>query len=546
MKKFTIYNLHVTLLFTILCFFVSISAFSQVNSRFNNHSYRPFDRYVYNAEHRFHTAIKPFDMQEVEKIVSIDTLFPLHTGSRVFDYIFNNDLIAFQTQAKDFGFAINPQFNFEIARNNGDSERNWINMRGIRIDAHVTNKVFFSTAFYEIQSFFTDYREDRIRELGYGIIPGIDRSKGLIGADNENKKGVRDYAFSEAYVSYIPSRYFQFQLGHGKQFIGDGYRSLLLSDNAPNYPYFRLTSNFWNIKYTSIWSYQTYFKENQGYNLRLPSKWNVAQYIDYSATKWLNVGLFTTVIWNSTDTLGNHRGFDFNYLNPVIFLRPVEFSIGSPDNVLMGLNGKITLWKKYVFYGQAMIDEFKISEFAKRSGWSNSKYALQGGFKSYDIAIKHLDFQTEVNYVRPFMYSHFIPGQEYSHGHQPLAHPRQSNFYESVSFVRYNFKRIFTEYKFQYMVFGQDTTGGGNYGNSIFRLYPTAAMQYGNTIAKFAVQNTVMYNDFSVSYLLNPKYNMHVALGLSHRTQFSALSDKHQLMWYFGFRTALHNFYYDF
>lgn len=534
---------HFALLFAGI--FVSLSAFSQVNSQFNNHSYRPFDRYAYNADNRFHTAIKPFDMQEVEKFVAIDTLFSLSTGNKYFDYVLNNNLIQFETKKKDFGFSVNPQFNFEIARNNGDSENNWINMRGVRIDAHVTSKLHFATSFYEIQSQFTDYREDRIREIGYNVVPGIERSKGLMGGDGTYKKGVRDYAFSEAYISYIPSRYFQFQLGHGKHFIGDGYRSLLLSDNAPNYPYFRVTSNFWNIKYTSIWSQQTYFKDKQDYNQRVPAKWNVVQYIDYSATKWLSLGLFTTVIWNNTDTTGNHRGFDFNYLNPVIFLRPVEFSIGSPDNVMMGLNGKLTLWKKYVFYGQAMIDEFKFGEFKKRSGWYGSKYALQAGFKTFDI-VKGLDFQTEVNYVRPFMYSHYIAGQEYSHSHQPLAHPRQSNFCESVSFIRYNYKRFFAEYKFQYLVFGQDSTGGGNYGNNMYKPYPSRASEYNNTITKRAVQNTVVYNDLSVSYLLNPKYNMHFALGVSHRSQVSDIVDKNQLMWYFGFRTALHNFYYDF
>lgn len=160
--------------------FVSFSAFSQVNSQFNNHSYRPFDRYAYNADNRFHTAIKPFDMQEVEKFVAIDTLFSLSTGNKYFDYVLNNNLIQFETKKKDFGFSVNPQFNFEIARNNGDSENNWINMRGVRIDAHVTSKLHFVTSFYEIQSQFTDYREDRIREIGYNVVPGIERSKGLI------------------------------------------------------------------------------------------------------------------------------------------------------------------------------------------------------------------------------------------------------------------------------------------------------------------------------------------------------------------------------
>ena len=79
-------------------------------------------------------------------------------------------------------------------------------------------------------------------------------------------------------------------------------------------------------------------------NKRYRKKWNVMHYLDWSVTDWLNIGFFETIIWQDEDSLG-HRGLEFNYLNPVIFLRPVEYTVGSPDNVLMGLNGKLTLKK---------------------------------------------------------------------------------------------------------------------------------------------------------------------------------------------------------
>ena len=37
------------------------------------------------------------------------------------------------------------------------------------------------------------------------------------------------------------------------------------------------------------------------------------------------------------------KGFDINYLNPIAMLRPIEFSLNSPDNVLIGLNSKYIL-----------------------------------------------------------------------------------------------------------------------------------------------------------------------------------------------------------
>ena len=109
-----------------------------------------------------------------------------------------------------------------------------------------------------------------------------------------------------------------------------------------------------------MWSQQYYVDFPHAANSRYPKKWNVMHYLDWSVTKWLNIGIFETIIWQNEDSLGVYRGFEFNYLNPVIFLRPVEFSVGSPDNVLMGITGKLTLFKNHILYGQLAIDEFKL------------------------------------------------------------------------------------------------------------------------------------------------------------------------------------------
>ena len=60
------------------------------------------------------------------------------------------------------------------------------------------------------------------------------------------------------------------------------------------------------------------------------------------------------------------RGFDPNYANPFIFYRPVEFSVGSSDNALVGANIKITPFKNHIFYTQFIFDEFLLSEIKSR------------------------------------------------------------------------------------------------------------------------------------------------------------------------------------
>lgn len=527
------------LLFLLLLSF-AWTGFAQDNSVHQNASFQPYDRYLYNSENRFHTSVKPYDMTEVNKIVNIDTLYVKECKNKYVNHFLNNDWVRFRSNV--FNFNINPTFNFELSQHNGDNNEDlgWINDRGVFVNGNITDKVYFYSAFHEIQSNFTDYRRDRIKELGHNTIPGISRGK----AFGEN--GGLDYAYAEGFVSYIPNDYFRFQLGHGKNFIGDGYRSLILSDNAQNYPYFKITTNVWHLKYVMMWSQQYYLDKGHLGNTRYPKKWNVMHYLDWSVTKWLNIAFFETINWGD-DTLGTHRVFEFNYINPCIFLRPVEFSIGSPDNCLMGLTGKLTLWKNHVFYGQAILDEFKFSEFKKHSGWWGSKYGLQAGYKTFDIAgVKNLDFQTEFNYVRPFIYSHFTYSQNYAHAGQPLAHPRGSNFYESVSFLRYSWKRFFFDARYSYMVYGADTTGT-NYGGDIFKLYQTRTQEYDNKIGVGADKNVITYKDFTVSYMLNPKSNMTVSLGVTNRTQKCDVhDDKNQWMYFVGFRTNLNNFYYDF
>ena len=53
---------------------------------------------------------------------------------------------------------------------------------------------------------------------------------------------------------YTPKKWLSFQAGHGKNFIGDGYRSLLLSDNAFNYPYLRTTFTFGKLQYNVMYA----------------------------------------------------------------------------------------------------------------------------------------------------------------------------------------------------------------------------------------------------------------------------------------------------
>ncbi|MFN3876317.1 MAG: hypothetical protein ACK4L7_10450, partial [Flavobacteriales bacterium] len=56
----------------------------------------------------------------------------------------------------------------------------------------------------------------------------------------------------QAYASWDAGRFFNFTAGRGKHFIGEGHRSLFLSDEATAYPYLRITTAVWRARYQNL------------------------------------------------------------------------------------------------------------------------------------------------------------------------------------------------------------------------------------------------------------------------------------------------------
>lgn len=158
-----------------------------------------------------------------------------------------------------------------------------------------------------------------------------------------------------------------------------------------------------------------------------------AHHLNLQLTPNFSVGIFETVIFNRADR------FEFQYLVPVIFYRTVEQGLGSPDNVILGLDLKWNLWNRLQLYGQFVLDELVFNEAVTNNrGWWANKFGLQAGMKYIDLfGIDHLDLQIERNTVRPYTYSHNSGIASYTHYSQPLAHPLGANFREWVVIGRY-------------------------------------------------------------------------------------------------------------
>ena len=407
-------------------------------------------------------------------------------------------------------------------------------------------KLFLNVNISGGNSGFVEYIDRDIYQTE--IVPG----QGYAFKDGQTYK----YRNNSGYLSYSPSKYFNFQAGYDKNFIGDGYRSLLLSDNAYNYPFLKVTTSVWKLKYMNLFTNFKDIRFSGGDPSKYYNKYGTFHYLSWNVTKKINIGLFESIIFETRDTTGAFS-YDVNYLNPIIFFRPVEYSIGSADNALMGLTFKIKVTKKQQFYGQLILDEFLLKEIKADlnkylnpddpsivSGWWANKYGFQVGFKTFDLfKIKNLAFQTEYNFVRPFTYSHGSVYQNYGHFNQALAHPLGANFIESVSFLRYFYRSFSFEAKFLYSEYGADESPV-YFGHNIYTSYKQRASEYGN-FTKQGVKTILVYKDFKVSYLINSRNNMIFEVGISNRDFRNYYSNLPANFFYVGFRTALSNFYYD-
>ena len=496
---------------------------------------------VYSSKVRFHTAIQAWRVGDIDKISNYDSLTQVNRiektidkkwKQKAWDKFLNDDII---TLYKDnFWFAINPLMNFDIGYESNDDQTRYINTRGFEAKGEIGKGFSFYTSFYENQGSFVNYLDSNIRETH--VVPG----QGMIRAFKDDGF---DYAYASGYIAFNAGKYFDFQLGYDNNFIGDGYRSLLLSDNAFNYPFLKITAKFWHINYMVLYSQMMDINFKWSEDLGYAKKWTTTHYLSWAASKRFSIGIFETIVWQTQDSTG-YRGFDVTYLNPIIFLRPAEFSMGSPDNALLGINMSFIVGRNSTFYGQLILDEFKLSEYQENNGWWGNKFGWQLGFKSFDIfRLKNLFFQTEFNWVRPYTFAHHKTITNYGHYNAAIGHPLGGNFWESVNFIKYNYRRFYFKYQFQYAMYGLDYDGQ-NYGKNIYEPYTTRVSDYGIEVGQ-GLKTTVVYNDLTVSWLINPAYNLNIALGYTFRTSTNDQRTVNTSFIHFGLRTSLNRFYYD-
>jgi hypothetical protein len=464
------------------------------------------------------------------------------------DYHSKNSLVNVERPAKNgepvFHLYIDPLLNLEPLYIFNDGEdpghrRSYYNTRGITARGDIGKKISFETTFYENQCLAPYY----IQKFAHAtqVFPGQGRWKIF-------KASGFDYAMSMGYISYSPFRNFNIQAGTGKHFVGDGYRSLLLSDNAFPYPFARLTGWFGPNK---MFQYTTIYASLMNLNSvapippgteRLYQK-KAASFYQLSANigRIAEVTLFQGLIWSAADA-DNKQCIQLAYVNPLIFSSIPFYGMHDKHNFLVGATFHLDLLKTIRVYGQVVADDFG------KKGLSTNKKGFQIGVNYYNVAhIKHFHLQFEFNAVNPYTYSARDSAQSYTHYNQPLAHPYGANFYEMIIAGKYKIGDFYADVHFSEATVGADSAGF-DFGQNVFaseNLAQQTPVAYNNKLGQ-GRSTTVSYFDVSLGYMISYASNLNICIGFTDRNVQSNATNDHTNLVYIAVRTSLTNNYLDF
>lgn len=423
--------------------------------------------------------------------------------------LFYSDLIAMS--GSDWSITINPVLNVSGGSELGEEQRLlWQNLRGVRVNGYITDEFRFETSLYENQvvlpTYLDEYVDDRRVMFGQGIAKPFRE-----GWDNR---------WASGNIQYTPNEHFSFSLGQGKFFYGEGYRSLLLSDNALNYPYFRIETTFGPFKYINLWTQMYDVRGSVNLNPGNRRKWISTHYLSWNVTDKWNLSFYEAVVFRS-DTLNG--GLDVSYFNPVIFYRPIEDQVDSRlGNALLGMNTSYKLGKGHRVYGQFILDEFNLDALTNGGGSWLNKFGWQLGY-GYDANITdedRLSWIAEWNQVRPFTYTHRDVLTNYGHYYQPIAHPLGTDFQEFILRGNWYHNRWTTTVHLSLANRGLPEVINGSYSGEGSDMWVSYNSRLGNEGFDIADDPSTQIINMRgrVAYTFNPKWQMDLFLELGYRS----------------------------
>lgn len=421
----------------------------------------------------YQTGVKPFSRAQVYKFIGTEysDYWKRETPEITLDstksnkpflkklYLYQSDF--FRYADEDLDLHMNPVMHIGSGyTNEEDAGRPFYYSRGFEVRGTLNKKV----------SFYTLLSENQMRYPGY--VQQVTDSTLAVPYDGFWKQyedtGL-DFLRAEGYVDFGFTKNISAQIGYGRHFIGNGIRSLQLSDYSNRYPYLRINTNTKVFDYTNIFAELISDLQGGSFGLlgigQFTTKYMAFHHLNIKLRDNFSVGLFESVIYG--DSTG---GIRMEYMNPIIFYRAIEQQNGSAFNSILGFDFKWNIQNRFSLYGQVVVDELIFGEAFSGSGWWGNKQGYQlGGKYANAFGVDGLLLQGELNRVRPYTYAHDDGFTNYSHYNLALAHPLGANFTEYLGRATWQMNdRWKLEGVLMVATYGNDI-GNQNFGRDILK-----------------------------------------------------------------------------
>lgn len=447
--------------------------------------------------------------------------------SNIGHYVYQRELI--QLIKKDGAIWVSPILDIQTGTERGDtSMRQYLNVRGVRIEGSMKNKVFFSGSFYENQAILPYYVQQYARNRGEfypnssdstynqvnAVIPGSSRTKPF-------KTNGFDYAYATGMVQWQTLKNLSVSVGNNPVFVGSGYRSVLYSDNSLP------TMNF-RINYTlgEKWNFQII--RMQGLNLlRIPYSTNgEALYerkalsigsIYFQATKHLRIGLIEGGTWTRGDSI-QKQAVEGGFYIPLPGAATIQEGINGKSYAYLGLDLNWRIWK-VLLYGQY-----------GRNPYSKFSDVGQIGVRYWPFKSPNYLIHVEYNHTAVNAYQAANPRIHYSNFNLPIGHPMGSGVDEIIIRLRAEWNHLFISSSTNYYLNQSD-----NY-RQLLPVYETIS----------SANQQVFYENLELGYSLNHGYGLEIFGSAKLRMVRNPFQNGQSYWFNVGIRTALNNHYFDF
>jgi hypothetical protein len=433
---------------------------------------------------------------------------------------------------------ISPLVDFSMGMNLGlplkTQEKLFRNTRGIYAGGRIGKRISFLFSFAENQGRYMPYESALFKQSSsytvksgtyqrlYATIPGGAPTK-------EFKADGYDFSYSIGMLNIQATDKLRFEFGNQQNFVGSGYRSLLLSDNSVNALGLRTIYRFNNK-----WSYQLLIKNHRNLYLKPKTKYGdapyenklfTAVYLTYKPIKNLSLSLFSGANALLGDSTRMHA-VQWQSLMPLPFINTDVLLKNKVMNGLIGINLEFAL-NNWRFYGQVVAD---------RIGNKMSIAGQLGGYYFNAFTIKNWTFQVEANMVPQGFYANQNSKLSYSNDQIALAHPKGNNFAELIVRTNYEWKRIYAEFTGIYYHNIQKSDLGALGSNSIITQItpiPTPDMR----------MYAMHYEKLEIGWRFNRKYNGMIYMSVVNRASTDGTTQRFIMA---GLRTSIFNQYFDF